>query len=310
MQITFDNKNNKNDLTYIRMLEYLGEYELAKSENLRVLEDWREYIKNTDLKLVSDKNLALNSFNSRVKIINERFSTNINPIVENILPFQINPQNPNAVHGSIIKLSHIFSIINPSSKIIKLHQIGDYFFQIRENGSIIKHDKDGVILNNFQTNPCERNSSNYINISNNSTTLFYRNIVVKENSFITLRYNTEIKENGLIQPIPYSQVYIPKEIRMPFSLQITKKHEMHFFSNDGTPINKIYFGERPIEIIPDIEIVLCVKEDKSCEVYTLEGVHKYSMPSNNAVYSFKNYYDFSLNSDLFIGWDEYKISII
>jgi WD40 repeat protein len=209
-------------------------------------------------------------------------------------------QNSSKIQGSTIKLQHGYSIINPSSKIIKFHQIGDFLFQVREDGSVIKHDKNGIILDNHQTISYNINSQNSINISRNSKVLFFNDIVVKENGFIPLIYNTDIKKNGLIQPVPYSQVYIPQRNMYAFLISNYKNHEMHFFSNEGVSITKIQFLEKPIEIIPEIEIVLCEKEDKSCEVYSLDGVHKYSMPSNNARYSFKQHYDYNLNANLFL----------
>jgi hypothetical protein len=71
-KLLYENRRNKNDLTYIRMLEFLGEIELAKSENINSLNLWKDNLETIEFKTISDRNLALINYNKRVNIIKRR----------------------------------------------------------------------------------------------------------------------------------------------------------------------------------------------------------------------------------------------
>ena len=302
-KILYENRRNKNDLSYIRMLEYLEETEFAKSENIISLNVWKENLKTIEFKTISDRNLALTNYNKRVNLINERFSTSIEQWNETFKQFEVGRHSLPNPHSETIKFTQIVSILNPSSKILRYHSIGEHLLQIREDGSIIRHRKDGEILSTINVQGFAKIVPYSVSKSEDGSILYVANTVIKEERYLYLNYNSNIEDNGSIKPIPFSQVSFDKRNQFAFLISNFKKHELHFCDSEGNHISKIDLPIRPIEIIPSLEIVLCEKQDKSCEVYGIDGEFRYSMPSNNARYSLRKGYDYNLESDLFLsGW--------
>lgn len=301
--LMYENRRNENDISYIRMLEYLDEIELAKNENIKSIEFWKSHLEKTEFKTISDRNLALTNYNKRVELINQRFSTKMQKWTENFSPFEINNNSTKTISKEFATLDLKVSVKNPSSKIIGYFAIDDDYFQIREDGSILKHNSNGQISSKYQVETFDKIPPYSINFSQNTKKIFVGDLVVEQTKSFPLEYRSQIKKNETILPIPFSQVYYAKKNEFAFLISNYKKHEIHFCDEFGKHLRVIELPEKPIEIIPEHQIILCEKGDKACQVYDLEGQFKYSMPSNNARYSFKSNYDYNLLSDMFLsGW--------
>ncbi|MEM9547490.1 MAG: hypothetical protein AAGA77_16035 [Bacteroidota bacterium] len=301
--LMYENRRNENDISYIRMLEYLNELELAKKENIKSIEFWKAHMEKTEFRTISDRNLALTNYNKRIELINQRFSTNLQKWTENFSPFEIDNNSKKNISKKFITLELEVSVKKPSSKIIGYYKIDDDYFQIREDGSILKHHSNGQISSKYQVESFDKIPPYSINFSRKDNRIFVGDLVVEQTKTFPLEYKSQIEKNGTILPIPFSQVYDAKNNEFAFLISNYKKHEIHFCDELGKHSRFIELPERPIEIIPELEIILCEKQDKACQVYDLAGQFKYSMPSNNARYSFKNKYDYNLTSDLFLsGW--------
>jgi len=301
--LMYENRRNENDLSYIRMLEYLNETELAKKENIRSIEFWKSHIEKAEFKTISDRNLALTNYNKRIELINQRFSTNMEKWTENFSPFEIIDNSTKSISKEFLSLVLGVSVKNPSSKIVGYFKIEEDYFQVREDGSILKHDSTGQISKKYQVESFDNIPPYSINFSQKNKRIFAANLVVEQTKAFPLECISHIKDNGTIIPIPFSQVYDSKRNEFVFLISNYKKHEIHFCDEFGKHLRLIELPERPIEIIIEHRIILCEKQDKACQVYDLEGQFKYSMPSNNARYSFKNKYDYNLESDMFLsGW--------
>ncbi|MDF1696678.1 MAG: WD40 repeat domain-containing protein [Saprospiraceae bacterium] len=303
IHLIYENRPFPNHLDYVRLLEFYGKVDLAKNENIRLLEVWESAVLEKEYKSLAEKKLSIDNYNKRVNEINTRFDQSI-PIWEEafeLFEFKKGVEIKTSITG--VKLEEVFSISKSSSGILGYEKINDTYYQFRGDASVIVHNVEGEVLYHHQLTGMDHISGECINKCTALKGVFWYNFFIRDGEVIPLEVELTKKDKRDSSFSIYAQKYLPKKKEVVLLASNHRNHLLFRYDEAFNLLEKIDLEDRPFDVIPEMDLLLCESRKKACSVYDLKGDLKYLMPSNNAYYTFRIHYAYSLKADLFLsGW--------